>query len=99
MEDVERKVILARGRMLVIVPFVGQRWVEGYLLWCYSWIFVLEEFCPGCIYGWTWLAKVEWKRWIHLSIYCVACLVEEEEVVEFYRSLFVRKRGFGDYLK
>lgn len=45
-EDVERKVILARGGMLVLAALVEQRRVESYLLSCDGWIFVLEEFCP-----------------------------------------------------
>jgi len=83
--------------MLVLVPFVGQRGVEGYLLWRDDRIFVLEEFCPCSIYGWARLDKVEWERWVHLSIYCMAGLVEEKEVVEFDCSLFAWERVSGDY--
>ena len=97
MKHVERKVILARGRMLVLIHVVGQRWVEDYHLWWDGRIFVLEEFCPCSIYGRTWLAEVKWQVPVHLSVYCVAGLVEEKEIVEFDRGVFVRKRDFGNY--
>jgi hypothetical protein len=88
MEDVERKVMLPRRRMLVFVHVVGQRRVEGYLLQRDGGIFVLEKFCPRSIYGWAWFAKVKWKVGIHLSIHCTACFVIEEEVVEFNCGVF-----------
>lgn len=87
-KDIERKVILARSGMLVHVHVEGKRRVEGYLLRCDGRIFVLEELCPCGIDGWAGLAEVEWKVGIHLPVYCTACLVIEEEVVEFYCGVF-----------
>lgn len=57
-EDVERKVVLGRGRMLVVVHIEGQRRVEGHLLRCDGGIFVLEEFYPCGIDGWAGFAEV-----------------------------------------
>lgn len=98
MEDVERKMVLARGGVLVLVHVKGQRGVQGHLLWGDGGILVLEKFCPCGINGWTRLAEVKWKGWVHLSVHCVACPIEEEKVVEFNRTAIVWKRGRGNCL-
>lgn len=59
-EDVKRKVVLARCRMFVLVHVEGQKRVEGYLLRCDGRIFVLEEVCPSGIDFWAWFAEVKW---------------------------------------
>jgi hypothetical protein len=95
-EDVERKVILARGGVFVFVHTVRQRRVEGYLLRCDGRVLVLKEFCPCDIDGWTGLSEVQWEVWVHLSVYRVACFIEEEKVVELDCSAFVWKRRCGN---
>jgi hypothetical protein len=97
-EDVEGKVILARGGMLVFVRVEGHGGVQGYLLRCDGGILVLQEFSPCGIYGWAWPAEVKWKVEVHLSVYCVACVVEEQEIVEFNRGAIVWQRTRGNCL-
>ena len=98
-EDVERKVIFACDRMLIFVHIVGQERIRGHFLWCDGGIFVLKELSPCGIDGWAWLAKVEWEAGVHLAINTMACLVEEEKVIEFDCSVFVWKGGCGGYTR
>ena len=58
-EDIERKVILARYWMLVLVHVVGKMRIQRYLLRCDRRVFVLEEFSPCGIDGWARSAEVQ----------------------------------------
>jgi hypothetical protein len=99
MEDIERKMMLSRDGMLVLVLVVGQERVQSYLFRCDGGIFVLEKLSPCGIYVWAWHAKVAWNLGVHLPIHTVACLVEEEEVVKLDCSKFVWQGGCGDCSK
>lgn len=80
-ENVEGKVIFVSHRVLVPVHIVGQRGVHGNLLRRDGRVLILKKVCPCSIDSWARLAEVEWKIGIHLSVYRVACMIEEEEVV------------------
>lgn len=95
-EDVERKVILVRYWMLVFVHVIGKKRIQGYLLWCDGWVFVLEEFSPCGIDSWARSAEVEGLRGLHLSVYPVARLIEKKEIVEADRGVFVWQGGCSD---
>lgn len=96
-EDIKRKVVLARYRMFVLLHVVGQKRIQGHLLWRDGRVLVLEQLSPCGIYGGAWPAKVEWDAGVHLAIYTVACLIEEEKVIEFDCGVFVWQGGCGDY--
>jgi hypothetical protein len=88
-EDIERKVVFASCGMLVLVHVVCQERVQCDLLLRDRRVFVLEEVCPCGIDGWAWFAEVKREGRVNLSVYRVARLVEEEEVVKFDRCVFV----------
>jgi hypothetical protein len=92
-EDVQGKVVSARHRMLVPVHVVIERRVQGNLLRCDGGVLIMKKFCPCGIYDWARFAEIEWKIGVHLSVYCVACPVEEEEVVELDCREFVWQRS------
>lgn len=75
-EDIERKVVFVRHRMLILLQFVGQQGVHGHLLWCNGRVLVLEQLSPRSIYGGTWPAEIERNTGVHLSVDTTACPVE-----------------------
>lgn len=96
MEDVERKVVLARYWMLVLGHVIGKVRIQGYLLWCDRWVFVLQELSPCGIDGWARSAEVQGVGGVHLSVYPVARLIEEKEIIEADRGVVVWQGSCGD---
>lgn len=96
-KDIERKVVSARYRMLILLQVIGEKRIQGHLLWCDGRVLVLEKLSPRGIYGGAWSAKVKWDAGVHLAIYTVACLVKEEKIVELDCGEFVWQGRCGDY--
>lgn len=96
-EDIERKVVFARYRMLILLQVIREKRIQGHLLWCDGRILVLEKLSPCSIYGGARSAKVEWNAGVHLAIYTVACFIEEEKIIKSDCGKFVWQGGCGYY--
>ncbi|KAG9615122.1 hypothetical protein KCV01_g28, partial [Aureobasidium melanogenum] len=82
-----------KAMMLVPVHVVGQRGVQSNFLLRDGRVLISQKVCPCGIYGWARFAEVKWKIGVQFSVDCVACMIEEEEVVEFDCREFAWQRS------